>query len=119
VTDRTLSRKEVKARRRKTTKAKPNSALMPGRRGYSSAADLQEQLDRRTRELDEALAHQAATSALEGRTIQVADVLSDPEYTLTAIGHKGYRTILGVPLLREGVVIGVVVAHTQLGAGFH
>jgi GAF domain-containing protein len=47
--------------------------------------------------------------ALEGRTIQVADVLSDPEYTLTAIGHKGYRTILGVPLLREGVVIGVVV----------
>ena len=37
------------------------------------------------------------------------DVLSDPEYTLTAIGHKGYRTILGVPLLREGVVIGVVV----------
>ena len=47
--------------------------------------------------------------ALEGRTIQGADVLSDPEYTLTAIGHKGYRTILGVPLLREGVVIGDVM----------
>ncbi len=62
MTHRTLSRKKVKARRRKTTKAKASSALMLTRRGYSSAADLQEQLDRRTRELDEALAHQAATS---------------------------------------------------------
>src|SRR5215467_3806835 len=39
---------------------------MPTRRGYSSAADLQEQLDRRTRELDEALAHQTATSEVLG-----------------------------------------------------
>ena len=58
----TASRKPVKTRRRKTTKAKPSSVLMPTRRGYSSAADLQVQLDRRTRELDEALAHQAATN---------------------------------------------------------
>jgi GAF domain-containing protein len=58
----TASRKPVKTRRRKTTKAKPSSALMPARRGHSSAANLQEQLHSRTRELDEALAHQAATS---------------------------------------------------------
>jgi hypothetical protein len=37
----TASRKPVKTRRRKTTKAKPSSVLMPTRRGYSSAADLQ------------------------------------------------------------------------------
>ena len=62
----TASRKPVKTRRRKIIKAKPSSALMPTRRGYSSAADLQEQLDRRTRELDEALAHQTATSEVLG-----------------------------------------------------
>jgi signal transduction histidine kinase len=52
----------VKTRRRKTTKAKPSGAPMRTRRGHSSAADLQVQLDRRTRELDEALAHQVATN---------------------------------------------------------
>ena len=59
---RTASRKTVKTRRRKINKAKRNSAEIPARRGHSSAAGLQEQLHSRTRELDEALAHQAATS---------------------------------------------------------
>jgi signal transduction histidine kinase len=46
---------------------------------------------------------------LEGKTIQVPDVLADPEYTYGA-GQKisGYRTLLGVPLLREGTPIGVI-----------
>src|SRR5262249_14404342 len=47
--------------------------------------------------------------ALEGRPIHVSDVLADPEYQAT--GHQqamGYRTILGVPLLREGTTIGVL-----------
>src|SRR5215469_14958011 len=52
----------MKTRHRKTTKAKPNIAPKPARRSHSPAAKLQEHLDRRTRELDEALAHQAATS---------------------------------------------------------
>jgi GAF domain-containing protein len=45
---------------------------------------------------------------LEGRPIHLPDVLADPEYQL--IGHQramGYRTLLGVPLLREGMTIGV------------
>ena len=48
--------------------------------------------------------------ALDGRPIQIADVLADPEYN--AAGYQqavGYRTILGVPLLREGMTIGVFV----------
>jgi GAF domain-containing protein len=47
--------------------------------------------------------------ALEGRPIHVSDVLADPEYQAT--GHQqamGYRTILGVPLLREGTTLGVL-----------
>lgn len=46
---------------------------------------------------------------LEVRPVQVADVLDDPEYALLG-GQKlgGFRTVLGVPLLREGSPIGVL-----------
>jgi two-component system NtrC family sensor kinase len=46
----------------------------------------------------------------EGRPVQVYDVTADPEYTLTE-GQKlgGFRTVLGVPLMREGTPIGVVM----------
>ena len=41
--------------------------------------------------------------------IHIDDVLSDPEYTWgEAQKMLGYRTVLGVPLLREGVAIGVM-----------
>jgi signal transduction histidine kinase/DNA-binding response OmpR family regulator len=48
--------------------------------------------------------------ALDGGPIHIADVLADPEYN--AAGYQqafGFRTILGVPLLREGMTIGVLV----------
>src|SRR5206468_13016531 len=46
---------------------------------------------------------------LEGRTIQVQDIQADPEYELSGVIRIGnYRTALGVPLLREGVPIGVI-----------
>jgi two-component system, NtrC family, sensor kinase len=46
----------------------------------------------------------------EGRPVQVDDVTTDPEYTMTE-GRKlgGFRTVLGVPLMREGNSIGVVM----------
>jgi len=47
---------------------------------------------------------------LEGRPIQIADVLADPEYSLGEIQQRGgFRTHLGVPLLREGSPIGVLL----------
>jgi signal transduction histidine kinase len=47
--------------------------------------------------------------ALEGRPIQIADVLADPEYVAPkAQKIAQYRTGLGAPLLREGVPIGVI-----------
>ena len=52
--------------------------------------------------------------AFEGRTIQVADVLADPEYTKNVDGHRGFRTTLGIPLLREGMVTGVIVLTRSL-----
>ena len=58
----TASPKTVKTRRRKNTKANPsNSVPVPARRGHSSA-DLREQLDNRTRELNEAREQQIATA---------------------------------------------------------
>ncbi|HET7804422.1 MAG TPA: GAF domain-containing protein [Pseudolabrys sp.] len=49
-------------------------------------------------------------TALEGKVVHVPDVLADPEYTFLE-GQKlgGYRSNIGVPLLRDGVVIGVFV----------
>ena len=46
----------------------------------------------------------------ELKPIQVDDVTADPEYTLTeARKIGGFRTVLGVPLLREGVPIGIIM----------
>src|SRR6185295_15903701 len=40
----------------------------------------------------------------------IPDVLADPEYTLRETAKlAGYRTSLGVPLLREGIPIGLLV----------
>jgi signal transduction histidine kinase len=47
--------------------------------------------------------------AHERCTIHITDALVDPEYSLSMSGDRGYRTILGVPLLRDGITIGVIV----------
>ena len=46
--------------------------------------------------------------ALEGRVVHVADILADPDYALPEAVASGRRTILGVPLLREGAVLGTI-----------
>jgi two-component system, NtrC family, sensor kinase len=46
--------------------------------------------------------------ALEGRVVHVADVLADPDFAVPEIVAAGYRTILGVPLLRDGAVLGTI-----------
>ena len=46
---------------------------------------------------------------LEGRVIHIADVLDDPDYGWAEAQKLGdFRTILGVPMLREGIPIGVL-----------
>jgi two-component system, NtrC family, sensor kinase len=47
---------------------------------------------------------------LEGRTIQIDDVEADPEFTfIEALQIGKARTLLGVPLMRQGRPIGVLV----------
>ena len=48
-------------------------------------------------------------TALEGHRVHIPDVLTDSEYTWTeAIKRGGFRTMLGIPLLREGMPIGII-----------
>ena len=47
---------------------------------------------------------------LDRKTVHVRDVMRDPEYTMREFAKKAeFRTALGVPLLREGKAIGVIV----------
>ena len=47
---------------------------------------------------------------LESRIVHIPDVLADPDYTFTEAQRLGgFRTALGVPMLKEGVPIGLLV----------
>jgi two-component system, NtrC family, sensor kinase len=49
-------------------------------------------------------------AVLEGKTVHVSDVLADPEYDYGE-GQKigGYRTLVGVPLMREDAGVGALL----------
>ena len=49
----------------------------------------------------------AARAALERRTIHVADVLADPDFTFGAAQLETVRTVLGVPMMRGDDLVGV------------
>jgi GAF domain-containing protein len=56
----------------------------------------------------------AGGAALEGKAAHILDVLADTEYSATSLRDAaGYRTVLAVPLLRGGVVIGVFALTRQ------
>src|SRR4029453_3739891 len=51
-----------------------------------------------------------ARALLEGAVVHIADVQADPDYTFNEAQRLGdFRTIIGVPMLREGKAIGVIV----------
>ena len=53
-----------------------------------------------------------ARAALSGRPVQVEDVQTDPRYRSSPT-RKASHTRLAVPLLREGVPIGVLVVGRE------
>jgi two-component system, NtrC family, sensor kinase len=51
-----------------------------------------------------------ARALLEGVVVHIPDVQADPDYTFNEAQRLGdFRTIIGVPMLREGKAIGVIV----------
>ena len=58
-------------------------------------------------------------SLMEGKVVQVPDVLNDPEYTYRAVALKGgYRTFLAAPMIREDKSVGVLVLGRKAVAPF-
>src|SRR5262249_13305839 len=59
----------------------------------------------------------AARAFRASAVVHVADVLADPDYEVKdAARAAGFRGSLGVPMLREGRVVGVIfVARTEPG----
>ena len=51
----------------------------------------------------------AARAALERRTVHIEDVQADPEYTYGARDFAPHGSLLGVPMLRGGELLGVIV----------
>ena len=56
---------------------------------------------------------------LEARTVHIHDIRDDPEYELETSRLEGYRTMLGVPLLREGAPVGVMALRAIRPSTFH
>ena len=51
---------------------------------------------------------------IESRTVQVADVLADPSYKMIEQAKMGgIHTVLGVPMLRQGTPIGVIILQRK------
>ncbi len=58
-------------------------------------------------------------TALERRTVHMPDVLADPDYAWgESIRRGGFRAMLGIPLLREGMPIGVIAACRPVALPF-
>src|SRR6516165_6547056 len=56
---------------------------------------------------------------LEGKIAHIPDVLADSEYSFSK-GQKlgGFRSVLGVPLLREGTLVGVILLFRRAARPF-
>jgi GAF domain-containing protein len=58
-------------------------------------------------------------AVLDGKVVHVDDVLADPTYTMSEQRSVGkYRTVLGVPLMREGTPIGVIMLSRSVVRAF-
>jgi signal transduction histidine kinase len=74
---------------------------------YGFAGEYLEYMKNQRREADRGWA--TGRAALEGKVIHIPDVFKDPEYTYWESQKVGnFRAVLAVPLMREGVSIGIL-----------
>jgi GAF domain-containing protein/CheY-like chemotaxis protein len=61
--------------------------------------------------------HAAGRAILTGAVVEIEDVLSDPEYQQNVAALGGWRSMLAVPMVREGVPLGtIVIQRAEAGA---
>ena len=73
---------------------------------YGVPDDLSELIEEQPVELNRTSG--SGRALLEGKVIQIADIEADPEYTYPTRGTGTFRTLVGVPMLRDGVPVGVM-----------
>jgi signal transduction histidine kinase len=49
---------------------------------------------------------------LTQRAVHIPDALKDPEYEFAGLQRAGLRSVLAVPMLRDGAALGTIVVHT-------
>ena len=84
--------------------ARSKGAVFENVASYGFSADYREYV--KAHPIPQGRASISGRTVLEGKVVHVLDVQTDPEYTLEKFN---VRTMLGVPLMREGVAIGVIV----------
>jgi signal transduction histidine kinase len=67
---------------------------------------------RRAYPLPPSRGHATGRAILTGCPVHIPDVRQDPEYELHGILGAGLRSIVAVPMLRDGIAIGTVTLHT-------
>ena len=75
--------------------------------GYGLPDNLRELVEDEPVELDRSSG--SGRALLEGKIIQIQDIEADAEYTHRARGTGAFRTLLGVPMLRDGVPVGMLM----------
>ena len=73
---------------------------------YGVPDDLSELIEEQPVELNRTSG--SGRALLEGKVIQIDDIEADPEYTYPTRGTGTFRTLVGVPMMRDGVPVGVM-----------
>jgi signal transduction histidine kinase/ActR/RegA family two-component response regulator len=86
------------------------------RKAYGTSAELLEQLSRTRIDLHGTLVGRTAT---EGRPLQVPDLRAVPlDAHLRRLHDAGWRSLVAVPMLREGRIVGALVVRRRAPGGF-
>jgi GAF domain-containing protein len=74
---------------------------------FNASQEIKDFVERNPIRLDRRSA--SGRAAIERRTIHIANITADPEYSYGATAIEPYRTLLGVPILKGDDLLGVII----------